>query len=912
MKKATTLFLTKNASHQLFVNKFTTPFIGFVQNSRQLLQYGFLFVLLLPFCSKLNATNGAFCTILRDSIPQKNAVAPTSIYRWEYSEDQVNWRFYSNEEYIQAHPNKTTYYRRWVSLRSNPKSVVDVNQVYSFLPNCGVSTMSATSTSCGLNNGIIGFFPDQTTETSFSLEQYNSTTGQFSAFQTISSGNTYNLPPGTYRVVSGGGTCITGPVTIASSSIPAGPPIASVTASNQFDCIYGNMGFQVVMYSADPGLQYRINGGPWQSDPNFSGFTYGTYLFEAQTVIDATCTSGISSYQNTFSEVEPPVIQNVNLANVTDCTLNNASASVTLSQGSGIQFRINGGAWQWSNLFTNLSKGNYYIEAQTSGNITCSSGNYSFSVDETKGLQITGHTLSNLGACGTTATNVSITLQSNATAFSPSVQYKLGNGAWQSSAVFSGLSAGTYAFYIKAADGCTTGTTSNYSVTISNSNVPVISSVTTSNDNDCSVNNVALKVIVQDTTVGIKYRINGGAWGNASTFTGLTSGTYLLEAAPSSNLTCIASITKTIVETGSVTISSITVANQTDCTPNNVILTAVHNGGTQTGLEFQLTGTGIWQANNPQFTGLASNTYSIQARVKSSTCTYPVSVKTITVTETFYPTIVSDTVTGIKDCIKNNARATLRLQNSSMPAQYRITNLSNTWQTSNVFSNLTTGVYQVQVAAQGNTTCIQNYTLNVDEGLGAIDSLRVTNYNDCTNRNIQIKANYTASPLSNIQFRINGGAYQASPIFTGLTTGTFLVESNTANGCKSSRSTGTITEVLVPEITNLQASNDADCIVGNMNATVLYTTNGVTLGPITFRLNGGAWQSGVNFSNLPSGTYLVEASSTKCFAPKQVTLNEKKPPIIQDVVITNTADTCASRLDFKVILSNFDSTQQYQ
>ena len=138
-------------------------------------------------------------------------------------------------------------------------------------------------------------------------------------------------------------------------------------------------------------------------------------------------------------------------ANPTSATAADGSINASASGSSGFTFNINGGAFQSSGNFTNLSAGSYTIIAKNGSACT---GSASFTLTAPNlcaGVTITvNNTATNTIPCETNTGTLTV----NATGGTGSFTYSLNGTTFQSSNVFSGLAAGNYTVTAKDANGC--------------------------------------------------------------------------------------------------------------------------------------------------------------------------------------------------------------------------------------------------------------------------------------------------------------------------------------------------------------------------------------------------------------------------------------------------------------------------
>jgi hypothetical protein len=121
------------------------------------------------------------------------------------------------------------------------------------------------------------------------------------------------------------------------------------------------------------GLTFNINGGTFQASGNFTGLGPGLYTIVAKN--GNSCTGSAS-----FTLTVPNACTGVTIS-VSNAVTNNspclspATGSITVTPGGGTgpyTFRLNGGAFQASNIFSGLSAGSYLITVKDANG--CTSG----------------------------------------------------------------------------------------------------------------------------------------------------------------------------------------------------------------------------------------------------------------------------------------------------------------------------------------------------------------------------------------------------------------------------------------------------------------------------------------------------------------------------------------------------------
>lgn len=192
--------------------------------------------------------------------------------------------------------------------------------------------------------------------------------------------------------------------------------------------------------------------------------------------------------------------------------------------------------------------------------------------------------------------------------------------------------------------------------------------------------------------------------------------------------------------------------------------------------------------------------------------------------------------------------------------QYRLD--AGTWQAGNSFTGLATGTYSVQIRDTNNTSCavtLGNQTI----ASGALSATVSRTNRGCT-ANGTITVSSPTGGSGSFQYRLDAGSWQASNLFTGLTTGTYSVQIRDANNTTCALTLGNQTIALVPDLLATVSKINENCGV-NGSITISNPTGGS--GSYQYRLDAGTWQASNSFTGLALGTYSVQirdANNTTC------------------------------------------------
>lgn len=141
--------------------------------------------------------------------------------------------------------------------------------------------------------------------------------------------------------------------------------------------------------------------------------------------------------------------------------------------------------------------------------------------------------------------------------------------------------------------------------------------------------------------------------------------------------------------------------------------------------------------------------------------------------------------------------------------------------------------------------------INIDNLEGNITSLTNITCNGAANGMVtaEVKAGTGIPPY---EYSLDGGAYQPSGSFTGLTPGIHSVSIRDANMCNYDLNfTITQPQLLVASV----AKTDVSCFGGN-SGSIIATASGGTP-PVEYSLNGGQFQTSGSFGGLTAGVYIL-------------------------------------------------------
>ena len=198
--------------------------------------------------------------------------------------------------------------------------------------------------------------------------------------------------------------------------------------------------------------------------------------------------------------------------------------------------------------------------------------------------------------------------------------------------------------------------------------------------------------------------------------------------------------------------------------------------------------------------------------------------------------------------------------------EYSINNGAS-WQSSPVFNTIA-GNYTV-IARVVGSTCTGSTTVTVAAGTTVLTATITPTATSCpalSDGKITVTPGTGTAPF---QYSLDGGAPQASNVFTNVAAGTHNISITDANGCVGSFS---VDVAQGPPLTSTITGTYSPCASDNLSGLiVIVPTSGVF--PYQFRINGGPWQVNNVFGFLNLGTYIVDFIDVNgCTGSNTVTL----------------------------------------
>lgn len=369
-------------------------------------------------------------------------------------------------------------------------------------------------------------------------------------------------------------------------------------------------------------------------------------------------------------------------------------------------------------------------------------------------------------SCGMANGTITIT----ASGGTPALEYSIDGGTtFFPTGNFTGLLNATYDVVVRDANGCTATTT-----TIVGLDSPLLIDSAVPTDVTCGpVDDGTITITASAGVLPYEYSIDGGLTYQPSNFFDfLSAGTYTVFVRDGAG--CEVSTTVTVGSLSTVVIDMVDGTDVTCSGGSDGEISITASGGTPAYV-YSIDG-GIVFSPTATFTSLSAGSYDIEV-MDAAGC---VATDMIVLSE---PTAITiDLITPTDVSCNGLADGEFELTVSGGTPGYTYSDDAGaSFQVSPIFGGLAAGVYDLVI--EDAVGCqITGTTTVVEPAVLAIDDILVTDVtcNGLMDGEITVVTSGGTAPN---QYRVDGGAYQVSPTFTGLGGGPVTVDVMDANGC---------------------------------------------------------------------------------------------------------------------------------
>ncbi|HEV3324446.1 MAG TPA: gliding motility-associated C-terminal domain-containing protein [Puia sp.] len=454
---------------------------------------------------------------------------------------------------------------------------------------------------------------------------------------------------------------------------------------------------------------------------------------------------------------------------------------------------------------------------------------------------------------------------------------------------FSGLPTGVYPVSVTDA----AGTTASQTVTLTQTvNPPQVTVSAYTNPTGCGKDDGTITLTATGGTPPYTYTADDITWQTSNTFTNLPADAalalYPLSVRDANGCLAWPSNSPILVSNCPITISGWNYNSLLfgcGSTKGYIHITAV-SGGTP---PYTYSLDGVNYQSSPDFDNLPAGNYHLRVQDAAGLITFQAFVidDECALTATYVAIDAS--------CAHNDGSITVTAQNANPPYTYSIDGLN--YQTSNIFTGLTSGTYRVIVR----------------DLYGATFNLLATVFDDCpivtviTSNDIcgSGKGSITADGSNGTapyQYSIDGVNYQSAPLFPNLPAGNYTVYIKDARG--QTNSTGAVVGNTCLQVSAIPTSSTCGKPNGTLTAAA---ANGVS--PYQYSIDGTNFQYGTLFKGLLAGNYTVTAKdASNAQATTTVTITDIAGPRLAAIT---TPATCLNN-DGGIVASNIGGNGPFQ
>lgn len=290
-------------------------------------------------------------------------------------------------------------------------------------------------------------------------------------------------------------------------------------------------------------------------------------------------------------------------------------------------------------------------------------------------------------------------------------------------------------------------------------------------------------------------------------------------------------------------------------------ITVSGSGGNSGNLFYNING-GNYSANNV-FNNLAAGTYSIGVS-DGAGCTFTLS--NVSITE---PAPISIVASPSDPVCNGEANGTILINANGGNGGYEYKLNAQAYTSSNTFSNLPAGSYNITVRDQKGCTETQQVSLANPPAFNTSLDLTSESAQGTADGSIEITATGGVPPYG---YSLNGGPFGTSNIFSGLSQGGYNIQITDANGCIIEEQVelvlSSIRETFVGSDITLYPNPAKDIIAIQFekwsNGAIhidLYTIEGKRLKQLYIENPSVNWTQDFNLQHLPSGSYILKLRS---------------------------------------------------
>jgi hypothetical protein len=575
---------------------------------------------------------------------------------------------------------------------------------------------------------------------------------------------------------------------------------------------------------------YGLNGHEYNNYNVFTDLQAGTY--------QVTVRDQKGCLYTTSATVTQPTAVTATIT-TTNSTCGNSNGGILAvasgGTGSGYQYSIDNVNGNSTGSFTGLASGTYYVivaDGAGCGNI------YPATIADANGPTIVSSTHTNVSCHDGDDGTISITSVTGGTG---ALTYTINGANWQSSPVFTGLTAATYVVTVKDANGCTGSIT----YTVTQPNAFIINPTVT--NNICFGDNSGTVSVFAAGGAGVfAYSIDNGTFQSSNLFNGLKAGAHSIAVRDGAG--CYGYVTVDLTQPAKLNLSD-GVLNVSCNGANDGVISLVASGGTGA-YQFSIDGDN-YAAGNVflHLSGGLYNGYVKDANGCVTEITFPLYEP--------QPLVLTPVLYNVSCAGGNNGYISLNVTGGTGPYSYVWSN-GSTYQ--DIF-NLPADTYSVKVIDDHACIVTADYIVSQPASPLIVNGV-ITNATSATSNDGKVDITITGGVQPYHYSWSNGAETQD---ISNVAPGTYTVNIEDANNCVTS---GVFTVDNLTGLQNLALTNNNIRIYPNPASNVATVeTDGVVINSIkVMDVNGKVVMLAepkqpkvyINADNMASGVYVVE------------------------------------------------------
>ena len=622
-------------------------------------------------------------------------------------------------------------------------------------------------------------------------------------------------------------------------------------------CIGGDNIFPEMAEGYTAGGEFTANDPALAIDPvtgeiDLAASAEGTYMVTYSVVEDpANCIMNSESSSMPIEIIAPPAVADAVVTAQPDCETPTGTITVNSPLGADLIYSINNGDnWQAEAIFTGVAPGTYDIMVQNAAG--CTSVFSSVTIDPAPPTPPFPGIDAQSPGCNETTGTITIT-----SPIGDGYLYSINGGDFQEETEFI-VDPGTYTVTVQNAEGCEIST------------LPFVINETPENPTVADVevtqpecNPTGSIVVTAPTGEGYSYSIDGETFQSNAGFGSLTPGDYVITVQNASG--CL-SVTDAITINPPFEVPPFPNIDiePAYCDDPDATVTIMSPLGAE--YEYSIDGTDFQVSNI--FSTVNPGAYTITVRNVNTGCesgNIPVYIGSAG----GLPDVADFTVTP-PSCGQPNATITI-----DSPIEDGLTysiNDSN-FQSSPVFNNVPPGTYVITVK---NPSQCKSYTASftINPGPASPDAPVATIVNPtCTVATGTVTVESPAG--AGYTYSLDGGTFQASPVFANVSSGTHTITVQNEDGCTASANVTVAPQPVSPPVATVDVVSP-DCNETSGSLTITAPIGG----GVSYSLDGGnTVQYTTVFDDLAPGDYIITVINNGGCISETLPLTIDTPPV---------------------------------